>query len=176
MAAVLQVCVQVTGILILAGRHLAALFRRSVWTFPRTLAWTLALVIVPSTVWYAALMIFRDLPPTGMSAVVRTVVHQNGIALSLLYLAVFVPLSEELAFRGVILSGFRTRLSPTMANVAQAALFGALHAHPLHSVTTFVFGLGAGMAAMRSRSLVAGLLAHMTMNATACGMVWAWYG
>ena len=87
--------------------------------------------------------------------------------MSLLCIALLVPLAEEVVFRGVLLSAFSTRLPSSVANFLQASLFGLAHAHPIATPAFFVFGLVAGRLTRSSGSLRPALIAHVVTNAIA---------
>jgi membrane protease YdiL (CAAX protease family)/thioredoxin-like negative regulator of GroEL len=99
---------------------------------------------------------------------IRSLNDQYGLDTSILLMALITPLTEEIIFRGVLLSAFQRPLGPRWANLAQAALFGLIHMHPL--VTPFAFAMGwlGGWMTCRSGSLRAALLMHVVNNALAC--------
>jgi membrane protease YdiL (CAAX protease family) len=81
------------------------------------------------------------------------------------------PLLEELAFRGILLRTFTTRLGVWPAVVLQAVLFGAYHFNPdlgvanvPYTISLAVTGLVFGFAAMRWKRLGAGVVAHVIAN------------
>ncbi|SNU04957.1 hypothetical protein SAMN06297422_10281 [Lachnospiraceae bacterium] len=76
--------------------------------------------------------------------------------------AVFMaPVIEELVFRGLILhycSGFMA------ANLIQALLFGLYHGNVIQGIYAFIFGLLLGFIAIKTDSLIIGMLLHMIIN------------
>lgn len=74
------------------------------------------------------------------------------------------PLFEEFIFRGQIFGGLRRSLPGWQAITASAALFAVIHP-PLAMAPVFVLGLCTAIAAERSRSLLAPMLAHGLYNA-----------
>lgn len=80
-------------------------------------------------------------------------------------LALVPAISEELAFRGVVLGLLRARWRPGAAVIAQALLFGLLHASLIRVLPTAALGLLLGALAVRTGWLLPGLLAHATHNA-----------
>ncbi len=82
----------------------------------------------------------------------------------LLVAAVTIPILEELAFRGVILTALRRYLSFWPAALAQALAFAALHEQFSFFVFFAAFGLAAALLARRSQGLLASIVMHMTFN------------
>jgi sodium transport system permease protein len=84
-----------------------------------------------------------------------------------LVLAALPAISEEVAFRGFILSGLEHAYRPTWAIALSALLFGFMHV--LLSLFTQLFnatllGLILGLLAIKSRSLLPGIVFHLTNN------------
>jgi sodium transport system permease protein len=93
-----------------------------------------------------------------------------NIPTALLLLAVVPAICEEVAFRGFILSGLRSRYRAWSAIVLSALLFGLLHVllslfQQLFNAT--LLGLVLGLLAIRTRSLWPGVLFHATNNGLA---------
>ncbi|GAC1475119.1 MAG: ABC transporter permease subunit [Isosphaeraceae bacterium] len=93
-----------------------------------------------------------------------------NLGTALLLFAVIPAICEELAFRGFILTGLEHRHPPRAAIVMSALLFGFMHA--LVSLYQQLFnaallGLVLGLLAVRSRSIVPGIVFHMLHNGLA---------
>jgi len=83
-------------------------------------------------------------------------------------LAVFALLPaicEELAFRGFILSGFSRNGRTGVAIVFSALLFGVMHMIPQQVFNAFLLGMVLGLIALRSGSILPGVLFHFVNNA-----------
>jgi len=89
---------------------------------------------------------------------------QFGLVSALWVVAVTAPVVEEFVFRGVLLRSFAVHLSPGWANVAQAALFSAMHMNLKAAVFLFLLGLVLGTLARRSGSLLAPMITHAAFN------------
>jgi ABC-2 type transport system permease protein len=74
------------------------------------------------------------------------------------------PVFEEFIFRGQIFGGLRRSLPAWQAMAASAALFAVIHP-PLAMAPVFALGLCTAIAAERSKSLLAPMLAHALYNA-----------
>jgi sodium transport system permease protein len=82
----------------------------------------------------------------------------------LLVLAVLPAVAEETMFRGFILSGLRTRLGPGKAIVVSSVLFAFAHMSAFRFVPTLVLGLILALLALRSGSLLPGVIFHSIHN------------
>lgn len=87
-----------------------------------------------------------------------------GLALSLFLFAVSPGVTEELFFRGAVLSGLRRDLSPVRCAAWQAALFAAIHLSIYRVVPTALLGALLTILTLRARSLWPAMLLHMTYN------------
>ncbi len=91
-----------------------------------------------------------------------------GLGVAVLVFALMPAITEELAFRGYILSGLERTYSKGTAIVLSALLFGFLHVlislfQQLFGAT--LLGLVIGLIAIRTRSLWPGVLFHFINNA-----------
>ena len=94
----------------------------------------------------------------------------TSLPLTLLLFAVIPAISEEVAFRGFILSGLETGYRNRTAILLSAVLFGFMHVllslfQQLFNAT--LLGLVLGLLAVRSRSLLPGIVFHMLNNGIA---------
>lgn len=95
-------------------------------------------------------------PPSG----------ERGLALTLFLTAVSPAVCEEALFRGPILRGLRSRLSPAGAAVVCGLLFGLYHADPWRLLPTAALGVGLSALALASGSIIPAMVAHLVNNAT----------
>jgi membrane protease YdiL (CAAX protease family) len=92
---------------------------------------------------------------------------------TLLGLAVFVPVAEEAVFRGLVQQIFSRNMGPILAIALAGATFGAVHlnAHLLISIT--VFGWFLGWMYYTTGNLVYTIVAHSIFNLAALAqLVW----
>jgi sodium transport system permease protein len=83
----------------------------------------------------------------------------------LLLMAVLPAICEELAFRGVVLSGLRSRLSPFWAVVISAIFFGLAHPSALQqTISAGILGLLLGFIAIKTQQITACVAFHMGYN------------
>lgn len=92
---------------------------------------------------------------------------QPNLFAFLLGAIVISPIAEEWLFRGLILRGFRARYSESKAVWVSALLFGAFHLNPWQFVLAAPLGAWCAWLAVRSGSLLPGILVHVTANCSA---------
>lgn len=78
--------------------------------------------------------------------------------------AVAPGICEEIAFRGFILSGFSRGGRTTLAIILSAVAFGVMHLIPQQVFNASLLGLVLGLIAVRSNSLLPGVLFHILYN------------
>ena len=87
-----------------------------------------------------------------------------SVAEYLFVLGILTPVCEELAFRGFILTGLRHRFNPRTAIFLSSFLFAAVHLNVFQMVPTFLLGLVLGLLAVRSGSVLPGMVFHIMHN------------
>ena len=90
-----------------------------------------------------------------------------GLPVMLLLAAVLAPLAEEVAFRGVLFSWLRRRLSFIPAAILQALPFGLLHIQLEHVLYATLLGAMLALARERGRSLWVPVAIHVVINTVA---------
>lgn len=90
---------------------------------------------------------------------------QFSLGLVLLLMAVLPAVCEELAFRGFVLSGLRSRLSPSWAVFLSALFFGLAHASALQqTISATLLGLVLGYIAIKTQQITPCIAFHMGYN------------
>jgi len=82
-----------------------------------------------------------------------------------LLMAFLPPVCEELLCRGFLFSAFRARFGGLRAVLLSAALFGVLHLDVHRIPATALAGIALGYVRLRTGSILAPILFHMTYNA-----------
>jgi hypothetical protein len=77
----------------------------------------------------------------------------------------FVPIMEELVFRGCLLGGLSRHLSFGWANLLQAVVFASLHKDGAHFFYLIAMGATAGWLAKKTKGLAIPMLLHAINNA-----------
>jgi sodium transport system permease protein len=88
----------------------------------------------------------------------------GGLAVLLFCVALTPAICEEFLFRGFILSGIRDRLGGWPAILLTALFFGVFHLSIYRLFPTALTGLLLGYLAVRSRSIVPGMVVHGMVN------------
>jgi membrane protease YdiL (CAAX protease family) len=78
-----------------------------------------------------------------------------------LLLALLSAVAKEVAFRGWILNGLRQRFRPWAAILISSLLFAAYHMNVFALLPTFLLGVVLGVLAVRSGSIVPGIVLHV---------------
>ncbi|HXG09056.1 MAG TPA: ABC transporter permease subunit/CPBP intramembrane protease [Gemmataceae bacterium] len=81
-----------------------------------------------------------------------------------LVLALLPAVCEELAFRGFILTGLRGRFRPWTAILLSSFLFALLHLNVFQFLPSFFLGVVLGLLAVRTSSVLPGMLFHLLHN------------
>ncbi len=131
---------------------------------PRHLA---AAVVLGASVWLISMWLLAALAsqldvtaPPGLNQAIQ----RSPLPMAILTLVVMAPIGEELVFRGVLARGLATRL-PTVAAIAiSAALFSLYHRNLVQALPTFMIGIPLAWLAIRSDSLIPGVILHALNN------------
>lgn len=103
--------------------------------------------------------------PDQMKQAMATMADQNeSLWFVLLAFAVAPGICEELAFRGFILSGFERSGKMWLAIVLSSVTFGIMHMIPQQVFNATLLGLVLGLIAIRSNSLLPGVVFHFIYN------------
>jgi sodium transport system permease protein len=76
-------------------------------------------------------------------------------------LALVSAVAKEVAFRGLILNGLRRRFRPWLAIFISSLLFAVFHMNVFVLAPAFLLGVALGVLAVRSGSLLPGILLHL---------------
>jgi sodium transport system permease protein len=90
---------------------------------------------------------------------------------ALLVLAVVPALCEEIAFRGLILSGLGRRFRPRAALLLSSFLFAVYQMNVIQFAPHFLLGVVMGMLTLRSRSVLPAIVFHVVWNMLVVGPV-----
>jgi membrane protease YdiL (CAAX protease family) len=83
-----------------------------------------------------------------------------------LLIVILAPISEELVFRGLLLSRWSTKWGHTKAILLSSTIFGSLHFPDI--IGAFMFGLVMCTLYIKTRTLVIPVIVHVGNNLTAC--------
>ncbi len=148
------------------GGPIADLWARIAWTdLPIGLAVGAALQWLVLPVVYWPLLQLSDVDPSEAARdLVDAIDGPLDVVLFTLVVAVGAPLAEEFFYRGMLFQALRRHLSDLVAVVGSAALFALIHIQPILFPGTFVLGLVAAAATLRTRRLGLAWAMHVGFN------------
>lgn len=94
----------------------------------------------------------------------------TSMAVTLVYVLLVGPVSEELIFRGAILDRFYLAFPFLLANLLQAALFGIYHMNLIQGIYALCLGFVLGIIRQVTGSILASMLTHILFNSTSFGL------
>ena len=110
----------------------------------------------------------------GMLPIPETLMNQYSDASGILFggslwvtilaVAIVAPITEEIVFRGFILSRLRRSMPPIVAAIISSVIFGAAHGNWVWAAYAFVLGMILCYVAIKYRSIVASMVLHITFN------------
>jgi membrane protease YdiL (CAAX protease family) len=93
-----------------------------------------------------------------------TVRDGGDFLVAVIALSLFPAVSEEVVFRGLVLTGLRHRFGARAGVVASGALFALAHVNPWQAVPLLLIGIFISFIVHRTDSLYTGIVAHGTNN------------
>ncbi len=86
-----------------------------------------------------------------------------GFALNIIAVAVIPPITEEFAFRGILLQKLR-KYGDGFAILVSSLLFGLIHGNIVQIPFAFVVGLAAAFITVKTSSLIPAIITHFLVN------------
>jgi membrane protease YdiL (CAAX protease family) len=126
-----------------------------------------AAVLVGVSAWYLGLQLVIALQPPISEHGLPTVVESGTLVPRLLGLALWPALTEELVFRGALARGLAARTTWWIGVLGSMVVFAAYHGVLAQMLGVLPIALALGMLAVRSRSVLPGMLAHLINNVIA---------
>ncbi len=108
------------------------------------------------------LQLLGEIPPP----VIPIPENLHGLAVSIIIIAVFPAVCEEIFMRGIVMRAYERR-GTKAAIVLSAILFGLMHGDIKNLIGPIFFGLLFGYLVIRTGSIFAGMIAHFINNAVA---------
>jgi uncharacterized protein len=91
----------------------------------------------------------------------------GGLVLAILVVGILAPFGEEVFFRGFVYRCFRARWGTVAGMAASAALFAAIHVHPVGLLPIFFIGCVLAYLYERTGTLIAPITLHAVNNIAA---------
>lgn len=110
-------------------------------------------------------VVLASLPYAWQENYSDAVAHlDTGGLWAFLAIVVAAPLVEEFIFRGLVLTRLTRAMPGWLAVLLSAAVFGALHSHPIQFAYAFALGCFFGAMDLRTNSIWPSILAHFVFN------------
>ena len=133
------------------------------WPIGLAIGVFLQLAVLPALYWPILQLTETDPGETAQDLVDRVDGPLDTIILSFV-VAVGAPLAEEFFYRGFLLQGLRRRLPDVGAVLISSALFALVHIQPIIYPGTFLLGVVAAIATLRTRRLGLAWAMHVGFN------------
>ncbi len=83
---------------------------------------------------------------------------------SLVCVTLFIPIFEEILFRGIILNDLKNKINVNAAIILQGVIFGIYHFNTVQSIYAGIFGIILGFIYIWTGSIIATIIGHITFN------------
>lgn len=93
-----------------------------------------------------------------------TSISKADLYMNVIGTCIFVPILEEMLFRGFLMQGMLELKKPLLAIFASALVFGGMHGQPIQIGYAFLAGLMLGSLYYLTRNLIMTIVAHMIFN------------
>jgi membrane protease YdiL (CAAX protease family) len=83
---------------------------------------------------------------------------------SIILIVIIPTITEEMLFRGIIISGFKDNYSEKKTIIVSSLLFGLIHLNPWQFISAFIVGLFSAWLCLRTKSILLCLYIHFFNN------------
>ncbi|MBA3821726.1 MAG: CPBP family intramembrane metalloprotease [Deltaproteobacteria bacterium] len=155
------------GVPLIAMRGSGRTFAAIGLTRPAASRYLGAAALIGASAWYLNMWLVSVLPLRDEDAQLLELIDRPSLPAVLLAVALAPAICEEVLFRGVLVRGLATRFGVPVTVVLAAAVFSLYHVRVVQLLPTFTLGLVLGWLALRARSAIPGMLAHLLNNTIA---------
>ncbi len=128
---------------------------------------------VPGIAWLVGKALGRPEADASTRQVIEQSIEPLGVVALLVFVGICAPIFEEVFFRGLTLRMMERRVGSTNAIVLTALVFAFFHFDPTNFAGFFVFGVAAGVLAMRHGRIGPAVWAHIGFGLTTVAIaVW----
>ncbi len=99
-----------------------------------------------------------------------TSISNADLYMNVIGTCIFVPVLEEILFRGFIMQGMLELKKPFLAIIVSALYFGGMHGQPIQVGYAFLAGLMLGALYYLTRNLIMTIFAHIIFNLLGSGI------
>jgi len=121
---------------------------------------------VPAIAWLVGKALGRPEVEASSRQVIEQSIEPLGVAALLLFVGICAPIFEEVFFRGLTLRMMERRVGSTNAVLLTALVFAMFHFDPVNFAGFFVFGVAAGVLAIRQGRVGPAVWAHIGFGLT----------
>jgi membrane protease YdiL (CAAX protease family) len=102
--------------------------------------------------------------PTFLEDTFESIMVEQLFIFSIILIVIVPTITEEMLFRGIIVSGFKENYSEKKTIIVSALLFGLIHLNPWQFVSAFIVGLFSAWICLRTKSILLCLYIHFFNN------------
>jgi membrane protease YdiL (CAAX protease family) len=102
--------------------------------------------------------------PSFLEDTFDSIMVEQLFIFSIILIVIIPTITEEMLFRGIIISGFKENYSEKKTIIVSALLFGLIHLNPWQFVSAFIIGLFSAWLCLRTKSILLCLYIHFFNN------------
>jgi len=102
--------------------------------------------------------------PLFLEDTFESIMVEQLFIFSIILIVIVPTITEEMLFRGIIVSGFKENYSGKKTIIVSALLFGLIHLNPWQFVSAFIIGLFSAWLCLRTKSIFLCLYIHFFNN------------
>jgi membrane protease YdiL (CAAX protease family) len=102
--------------------------------------------------------------PSFLEDTFESIMVEQLFIFSIILIVIVPTITEEMLFRGIIVSGFKENYSEKKTIIVSALLFGLIHLNPWQFVSAFIIGLFSAWLCLRTKSILLCLYIHFFNN------------
>jgi len=102
--------------------------------------------------------------PLFLEDTFESIMVEQLFIFSIILIVIVPTITEEMLFRGIIVSGFKENYSEKKTIIVSALLFGLIHLNPWQFVSAFIIGLFSAWLYLRTKSIFLCLYIHFFNN------------
>jgi membrane protease YdiL (CAAX protease family) len=92
------------------------------------------------------------------------VMARQAFIVSIILVGIIPAITEEMLFRGILISGFKENYTEKKTIIMTALFFGIVHLNPWQFVSAFIIGLFSAWICLKTRSILLSVYIHLFNN------------
>ncbi|WP_024615273.1 CPBP family intramembrane glutamic endopeptidase [Clostridium sp. Ade.TY] len=124
------------------------------------------IIMLACGLYMVSMIIISLLAPifSSYKAVQNNLSHAQNSIIGILIISIFVPIFEEIFFRGVIFGFLKKNYNIVIAVIIQALVFSIMHFNIVQGIYTFILGVACALMYLYSKSLIGSIIVHIVFN------------